>query len=473
MRLKRVQLIGFKRFDNLTIDLGPDPPRVIALVGPNGCGKSSVFDAFEEKTKNMRGAQANEAPSFFSKHAYSPDPASRTTDYVRNDSIGLTFADGSTELTKTSFHIRSAYRFTSKLDVQQLAAQPDLVEDTSRPTSSISLDGRLKENYERLLGQAFENFFDNRQLTGQQVLDALTGKINVILKNVLEIQISDLGNVIKREGQLYFDKADSKRFPYQNLSAGEKEVVDLVIDLVVRSTLFSSTVYCIDEPELHINSAIQRRLLIEIEKLVPEGCQLWIATHSIGFLRALQKDLSDRCAVLDFSEKPYFQGVHTIVPMVPSRRQWQRIFSTALDDLVELVAPRTIVYCEGREDPGTDAAELGLDATVYNEIFAGTHPDTLFVSSGGGGAMTKNSILALKVLGKALTGVEFLLLRDRDGKSDVERLAFLSEAPMHRMLERHEIRELSPRRRGAAQFLHHQCCDVPGSGLRCRSHERK
>ena len=45
MRIKSISLKGYKRFKDLTIDLGDDPSRIVALVGPNGCGKSSVFDA--------------------------------------------------------------------------------------------------------------------------------------------------------------------------------------------------------------------------------------------------------------------------------------------------------------------------------------------------------------------------------------------------------------------------------------------
>jgi len=45
MKVKKLQLKnGYKRFHDLTIDLGTDPKRIIALVGPNGCGKSSVLD---------------------------------------------------------------------------------------------------------------------------------------------------------------------------------------------------------------------------------------------------------------------------------------------------------------------------------------------------------------------------------------------------------------------------------------------
>lgn len=44
MKIRKITLSKYKRFQSLTIDLGDEPKRIIALVGPNGCGKSSVFD---------------------------------------------------------------------------------------------------------------------------------------------------------------------------------------------------------------------------------------------------------------------------------------------------------------------------------------------------------------------------------------------------------------------------------------------
>mgnify|MGYP002968296128 CR=1 FL=1 len=44
MRIKKITLNKYKRFHSLTIDLGENPKKIVALVGPNGCGKSSVFD---------------------------------------------------------------------------------------------------------------------------------------------------------------------------------------------------------------------------------------------------------------------------------------------------------------------------------------------------------------------------------------------------------------------------------------------
>lgn len=438
MKVKRLVLKGFKRFDHLTVDLGDAPARVVALVGPNGCGKSSIFDAFEEKLKDIKGAQQQEPPSFFSKYFFHTDESLRSLQYDKNQAISLVLNDGSTTLTKKAFHIRSAYRFTSKLDVQSIKAQPDILDDNRRPHSSVALDNRLQENYERLIGIAYSEFEQGTK-TGEQVRAELLGKINEVLREVLDVRVSSMGNVIQKKGQLYFEKEDAKDFPYQNLSSGEKEVIDIVVDLVVRAPEFDATIYCIDEPELHLNTAIQRRLLVAIERIIPPNCQLWVATHSIGFLRALQDELSGKCAVLDFSEKNYFKGQHTIKPIEPTRAHWQRIFATALDDLVGLIAPERIIYCEGRAEPTAGGGEQGLDALVYNEAFGKAYPETLFISSGGTTEVKANGSLALKILNKAFSGVELLLLHDRDTRTEADRTAWLAKAPHHRMVARREV----------------------------------
>jgi predicted ATP-dependent endonuclease of OLD family len=230
-----------------------------------------------------------------------------------------------------------------------------------------------------------------------------------------------------------------------NLSSGEKEVVDIILDIVVKVKEYNDTVFCIDEPELHLNTAIQRKLLFEIEKLIPDNCQLWVATHSIGFLRALQEELKDQSQILDFSEKDYFNGSHVICPIVATRKNWLRIFNTALEDLTNLISPKRIIYCEGKDKPGLGGRENGLDAIVYNKIFSEKYNDTVFVSSGGNTELDQRSEIAFRILNKVFNEIEILVLKDRDiasGKivDENDRQQYLLNNPeTHRILKRLEI----------------------------------
>ena len=51
MRIKQIRLKNYKRFTELTIADLPVTARLVVLVGPNGTGKSSVFDSFLLKAR--------------------------------------------------------------------------------------------------------------------------------------------------------------------------------------------------------------------------------------------------------------------------------------------------------------------------------------------------------------------------------------------------------------------------------------
>lgn len=46
MKIKTIKANNFKRFSDLTITNIPESAKLVVLVGPNGSGKTSVFEIF-------------------------------------------------------------------------------------------------------------------------------------------------------------------------------------------------------------------------------------------------------------------------------------------------------------------------------------------------------------------------------------------------------------------------------------------
>ena len=74
MKIRKITLSKYKRFQSLTIDLGDNPKRIVALVGPNGCGKSSVFDGMLF-LNNAYGGIGNKGNKDFHYHSIEQNPS--------------------------------------------------------------------------------------------------------------------------------------------------------------------------------------------------------------------------------------------------------------------------------------------------------------------------------------------------------------------------------------------------------------
>ena len=51
MKIKRIEIKGFKRFTHLVVESIPDTAKLVVLVGPNGSGKTSFFEALNHYNK--------------------------------------------------------------------------------------------------------------------------------------------------------------------------------------------------------------------------------------------------------------------------------------------------------------------------------------------------------------------------------------------------------------------------------------
>ncbi|MGI8543590.1 MAG: AAA family ATPase [Aridibacter sp.] len=452
MKVKKIQLKnGYKRFHDLTIDLGDNPKRIVALVGPNGCGKSSVLDGmlFHNNAYNQIG---NKGSKDFNYHSMNKTPnynyQNVILEFTEGNYANVSDQKRSKGKENTIFSFRSPYRYNSNLKVAESKAITEIRLNNYGASLSSDIDDKMETNYRRL-NIKFNKYLKDNPTTATYDLTKrmIIGDLNNSISNCLDLEISSIGDIESGQGTLYFRKADHpKEFEFNVLSSGEKEVVDILLDLYLRQDVYNDTVFLIDEPELHINTSIQKKLLLEINKLVEQNCQIWVATHSIGFLRALQEDLKDECQIIHFKSGINWASTsQTLKPMKKTLANWKEIFGTALDDLTGLLSPKRIIYCEGKDKPGIAGREKGFDAKVYNNIFSEKYHDTLFISSGGNTELDQRSEIGLAILSKVLTDLEILVLKDNDvssGKIATENdreLYLQNNLKNHRMLERFEI----------------------------------
>ena len=145
MRIKTIELVGFKRFDDLTIDLGPTPKKIVAMVGPNGCGKSSIFDSIEKKMQRVR-SRGSEDETFYLKSLFYDD--NPQNEQYKQQKVEIDIDTG--KLRSNSFYFRTSYRYTPKIEATRIKTIKETIDQQNPPISSIAIDQRLYNNYERL-----------------------------------------------------------------------------------------------------------------------------------------------------------------------------------------------------------------------------------------------------------------------------------------------------------------------------------
>lgn len=451
MRIKKIQLKnGYKRFKDLTIDLGDNPARIVVLVGPNGCGKSSVLDGMLSLHSwySRIGSTSYKEEGYFVQDVSERFDAIKSIniDYIEGNHSGLVQKRIDSNTFTSMFSFRSPYRYNSFVKINEIKSTSPITANNYGASDASSLDEKMENNYRRLYAK-INQYMEDQDVSPRAARGAIIGELNSAITNCLGLEVAHVGNVEASKGTLYFRKPDQeKEFEFNVLSSGEKEVVDILLDLYLRKEDYTDTVFLIDEPELHINTAIQAKLLKEINKLVGENCQLWITTHSLGFLRVIQNELSDCSQVIQFKEE-YNLAVEPRVlkPIALTPASWRGLFEVALDDMAALVAPDTIVFCEGRADTNMSMEERGMDARAFNAIFGNNGVNAHFVSSGGNTELEQRADVAISIIGKVLPALQILVLKDRDmasGKktTEADRQDYLKNNPVHhRLLKRWEI----------------------------------
>ena len=411
MRIEAVRLLNFKRFTDLVVKDVPATAKLVVVVGPNGCGKSSLFDALLQWYRSQVGFGYKQDEPYYRKDS------SQAFQWDQSVVVSL---HGSPKVAKGCLYLRTAYRNDPDFSVTSFS-RPEIPSESNRIEWAIQNDVAVSDNYRRLVYDTMAGLYDpaNDTKTVQGLRDELIGKIKESMRRVFgDLTLNNLSDPLG-EGAFFFQKGTAKSYHFKNLSGGEKAAFDLLLDLHVKKKFYNDAIYCIDEVEAHLHTRVQGTLLNEMVSILPDPSQLWVTTHSLGVLRAAQEMAAKNplsVCVIDFD------GVDPDIPreLVPSnlgRISWEKMLSIALDDLSQRIAPKIVVVCEGSS---VGNRRKDFDAEIYNRILGSQHPDVVFVSGGSSDQVNTTGVSVRDALGRILPSSKFSSLADRDDKSEAE-----------------------------------------------------
>ncbi len=419
MRFKSATIKIFRRFTDLTVQDVPETARLIILVGPNGCGKSSFFDALSLWSLKYTGLIYDKNKDYYHKAAPGATQPS-ISEIVERVEVAF-YGTYNKQEQKKAFYVRSSYRNDPDFEIRELTRVKNQLEE-QRISRMIENDAAVSRNYKRVVSEAFENAFEQEDgsMTLNKFREQTIGEIKEATKRLFsDLEFNSLANPLK-DGTFRFTKGTSRRFSFKNLSGGEKAAFDLILDLVVARRSYDNTVFCIDEPESHMHARLQAEFLSVLYDLVPENCQLMLATHSIGMMRRardIERDEPGSVVFLDFGNRD-FDEPHVIKPTKPDRMFWNRAYNVALDDLAALVSPSRVVICEGYPKTENPVNNHSNDARCYECIFESEFPETRFVSMGNDREIVGDKRGLAEALRLLIGGLEIVRLIDRDDLSD-------------------------------------------------------
>ena len=371
MRIKKIELKNFKRFTDLTISDIPETSKLVLVIGSNGSGKSSLFDAFDWLSKgSLKGL---------------PYPEDETTNYYRKNNqsepnVNIEFQDSTTiekkgnELLTGSKHAqnfigRSSIRIVPR--ISNNANPANVSSDMDSPVTYIENDTRFINDIflyiEQINSALREPVFSGKQADTLKIFRDSIEPFNNSLLNIFggdlttTIQIAEFISASPNSAAKPVFKKGESKINYDLLSHGEKQVIILLINFIVRQEYYKDSIIFIDEMDCHLNTALQSNLLNEIvSRWIPDSAQLWTASHALGFIDYAR--ISDAASIIDFD----LYNFDTKKELIPSSKERMEVYEIAIpkSTITSILKGYKLVVVENTNDEHFNAA-LGHDGYLF------------------------------------------------------------------------------------------------------------
>lgn len=370
MRIKKIELKNFKRFTDLTISDIPDTSKLVLVIGSNGSGKSSLFDAFDWLSKGQKGLpySGDDTTNYYTKNSgVEPAALIELIDGKLIEKKGLGVTKGR-ELVQR-FLGRSSIRIVPRISND--ANPASVSSDNDSPRTYIENDTRFINDLfvfmQQIKDSVLEPVFSGKRADTLQLFKEFIDPLNNSLLKIFggdeitTIQISSFQDASPQtNAKLIFKKGESK-INYDLLSHGEKQVIILLINFIVRQEYYKNSIIFIDEMDCHLNTTLQSSLLDEIvTRWIPDNAQLWTASHALGFIDYARN--SDAASILDFN----LLNFDTKKELIPLSKEKIDVYEIAIpkSTIASILKGYKLVVVENKNDEHFNAA-LGHDGYLF------------------------------------------------------------------------------------------------------------
>jgi energy-coupling factor transporter ATP-binding protein EcfA2 len=204
---------------------------------------------------------------------------------------------------------------------------------------------------------------------------------------------------VRTQTMLY--ELDGEKRPIETLSSGEREVVNIVFDFLLRNP--SDCIVFFDEPELHLHPELSYKLLQTLS-LIGKNNQFVFCTHSpeiitasiensVVFITPRKKDKSNQALVVSRGDTTH----HAL---------------NLLGQSIGIISlGKKLLLIEGDES--------SLDKQTYGAILQNEFPELVMVPVGGKSTIRSFEEIRKSVLNQTIWGVEFFMLCDRDAVYEI------------------------------------------------------
>lgn len=188
---------------------------------------------------------------------------------------------------------------------------------------------------------------------------------------------------------------DGTKLSTDSLSSGEKEVLNIAFDFILRRP--SDCIIFFDEPELHLHPELSFKLISTLRS-VGERNQFILCSHSPDLISSSLND--------------------TVICLVPPRAgQNQAVVIESSDETSEALSKlgqSVGVIALGKQIVLVEGDDNSLDKKVYSQLTRSLFPNLVVLPARGKDQIASFGTAVSGLLRKAIWGIEFFLLCDRD-----------------------------------------------------------